>query len=127
MKPTLAQTLVARNQGRFKKKRTRQAKQYRELRPKRGNHSDNPKYLSGTYTEYNIQRNLSGFYIVCYGGGRVNKELSGVWKKFSDCERTLIQWLEKTDKRAQSRYPGAPKRRETNYSRIFLNVKSTSK
>lgn len=93
----------------------------RVLKPKKGKHSANPIYLSGTYTEYIIDQDDRGFFFIKkYGGGKIPSDLQSKYTNYLDCERRLIDWLEKTDKRAQSRYPGCPERRETNYTRTFL-------
>lgn len=94
----------------------------RVLKPKKGRHSDKPIYLSGTYTEYKIVQDVSGFfYIKRYGGGRIHKDLQGRWNHYTVCESHLIAWLEKTDKRAQSRYPGAPERKQNRYTKEYLS------
>lgn len=86
------------------------------LKPKRGHHSDNPTYLSGTYTEYYIKSASNGhYYIKKHQGGKLPKQLEGSFTNYKAAERILIQWLEKTDVRRQSRYPGCPERRITNY------------
>jgi len=92
------------------------------LRSRRGAHTDNPVYLSGTYTEYKILQGEDAlFYIKRYKGGRLPKKLGGRWRTFSEAEFTLIQFLEETDKRGQSFYPGSPPRRLTNYVKEHLS------
>ena len=118
---TAKRTLAAHKRKLLKKTQHKVKKNERILKPKKGRHSSNPTYLSGTYTEYKILRDDFGFfYIKPYGGGRVHSDLQGKWSSESEAERVLISWLETTDKRAQSRYPGCPPRRQTAYSEYYL-------
>lgn len=93
----------------------------RTLRSKKGHHTAAPVYLSGTYTEYKILQGEDAlFYVKRYKGGRLPKKLGGRWRTYSEAEFTLIQFLEETDKRGQSLYPGSPMRRLTNYVKEHL-------
>lgn len=93
----------------------------RVLTLKRGLHTKDPVYLSGRYVEYFIKVNDVGFYYIRrYRGGRETPALMGQWTNHRDAEKVLIDWLEATDKRQQSRYPGCPERKATNYTQTFL-------
>lgn len=99
-----------------------------EGRFKKGAHSDSPVYLSNKMTEYFIELNKSGYYIIRAFKGAVVAELSGMWITKKDCERALISWLEKDDKyRGRCRYPGAKNRVVTEYTKRYLNESSTDK
>lgn len=120
---TAKRTLAAHKRKLLKQYRTQHKvkKNQRVLKPRKGKHSSKPTYLSGTYTEYKILRDDFGFYYIKpYGGGCVHSRLQGKWSSHSEAEKVLIDWLESTDKRAQSRYPGCPPRRPTNYSEHYL-------
>ena len=92
----------------------------RVLKLKKAQHSPSPVYLSGKYVEYFIKQDEFGYFYLKAYRGVTPKALHGRWSYFDQAERALTRWLEKTDKRAQSRYPGCPERKETNYTRTFL-------
>ena len=120
MPKTLTQISVARRNQLLKRTQHKAPSNKRVLSPKKGKHSEKPVYLSGTYTEYKIKQDDFGrYYIIKHGGGKVPSALRGLWTNHQDCEKVLIAWLEDTDKRQQSRYPGCPERKETNYTRTF--------
>lgn len=117
----LIRTLEDRRRKLLCRKQHKAPSNKRTLRPKKGHHTNAPVYLSGTYTEYKILQGEDAlFYIKRYKGGRLPKKLGGRWRTHSEAEFTLIQFLEETDKRGQSLYPGSPMRRLNNYVKEHL-------
>lgn len=93
----------------------------KELTLKKRKHSDNPVYLSHRMQEYQIVQDKQGLhYIKLYGGGKPPKSLQGKYTNYSLAEKSLINYLVKIDRVGQSRYPGCPERKPTNYTRTFL-------
>jgi hypothetical protein len=117
----LIATLEGRKRRLLKKQHKTQSNK-KVLRPKKGHHTDKPVYMSGSYTEYQIKQGEDAlFFIKRYKGGKLNKKITGKWRNHSEAEFVLIQFLEGTDVRRQSLYPGSPKRRLTNYVKEHLS------
>ena len=120
MRKTLKSTLADRRKNLLRKTQHKKKPRKRVLTLKKRKHTDNPVYMSGTYTEYFIKMYDQGFFTIHAYRTQIPAALKGKWTNFRAAEAVLIKWLIKTDKLQQSRYPGCPERRETNYTRTFL-------